>query len=108
MKKFFAMVAFVLPLTAMMGCEPFPTTNEDEGKAEFVNKSSYLVLVKPEANSGWSSFALEPGERKKFSDIYDLFFSYQPQSRVTVGKNSDGKVVFVNDNADLIEVETVD
>lgn len=107
MKKFFTMLLLALPLMAMTGCEPFPSTNEDEGKAEFVNKSSYLVLVKPEAHSGWSSFALEPGERKKLNDIYDLFFSFEPQSRVTVGKNSDGKVVFVNDNANLIEVETV-
>lgn len=104
MKKLFVRLLLMLPLLAMTGCDPFPSENEDEGKAEFVNKSKYRVTVSPEARSGWSGFALAPGERRTLYDVYDVFFTYEPVFRVKVGRNENNKIVFVNNAADIVEV----
>ena len=104
MKKLFALLALMLPLLAVTGCDPFPSENEDEGKVEFVNRSKYRVLVSPEARSGWSGFALESGERRTLYDVYDVFFTYEPVFRVKVGRNEGNRIVFVNNAGDLVEV----
>lgn len=103
MKKWLLMAAMLLPLVGMIGCEPFET-DDDEGVTEFVNKSALRVVVIPESR-GWSGFALNPGERKKVFDVYDIYFSYEPRFRVAVGKNDAGRVVFVNGDPNAIEVD---
>lgn len=107
MKKFVAMLAVVLPLALVVGCEPFPDSDEDEGKVEFVNKSSYRVSITPESR-GWSGFSLAPDERKTINDLYDVYFSYEPRFRVKVGKNDAGRVVFVNGGERAVEVDSAD
>jgi|GEM_PF-574043 hypothetical protein len=94
MKKLFAMVAIICPVLFLAGCEPFDS--DDEDAVEFVNKSRYRVTVIPQARSGWSGFSLAPGEHRKLNDTYDVFFTYEPRFRVEIGKNEDGRVLFIN------------
>lgn len=104
MKKLFALLALLLPMLAVTGCDPFPSSDEDDGEVEFVNKSKYRVAVIPESR-GWSGFSLASGERKTIYDVYDVYFSHEPRFRVQVGKNESGKIVFVNGNPDATEVK---
>lgn len=104
MKKFLSLVAVVFPLLLVTGCDPFPSGDENEGEVEFVNKSSRNVTVYPES-LGWSKFSLDPGDRKTIYDVYDVYFSHEPRFRVQVGKNENGKVVFVNNNLNATEVK---
>lgn len=104
MKKFLVLFAFMFPLLMVTGCDPFPSADEDEGEVEFVNKSSRNVTVIPQS-LGWSGFSFDPGDRKTIYDAYDVFFTHEPHTRVKVGKNEDGKIVFVNGDPDATEVE---
>jgi hypothetical protein len=94
MKKLLALMAVMLPLLMVTGCEPFDSDEEDP--VEFVNKSKFVVTVIPQARSGWTGFKLAPGEHKKLYDTYDVFFTYEPRFRVEIGKNTDGRVLFIN------------
>lgn len=104
MKKWLAVLAMLMPLGLITGCEPFPS-DDDEGKVEFVNKSTYNITVIPQAQSGWRGFSFAPGERKKFSDTYDVYFTYEPHTRVEVGDNKNGRIVFINKDADTVTLD---
>ena len=103
MKKWLS-VLVLLPLLMVMGCEPWFAADDDPVYS-FINKSDYKVYVTPEANSGWNGFSLEPGERVKVSDAIDIFFTYEPVFRVTVGVNEGERIVFVN-NAGATQAAT--
>ena len=85
MKMWVKMLVVVLPLLAVMGCEPW-FAEDDDPEYTFVNKSSYVVTVIPQS-SGWSGFRLEKGETRKLYDKREVFFTYEPKFRVEVGVN---------------------
>ncbi len=94
MKMWIKMLVVVLPLLAVMGCEPW-FAQKDDPAYTFINKSSYTVTVIPKS-SGWNGFRIAPGEQKKVYDQEDVFFSYEPVFRVAVGVNESTRVIFVD------------
>jgi len=104
MKKLLAMLAVILPMVFVAGCEPFPDDGEDDGEVEFVNKSGYRVSIAPQSREGWSGFSLAPGERKKIYDVYDVVFTFEPRFRVAVSRNESGRIVFVNASGNNVQV----
>ena len=95
MKMWIKVLLVIMPLFMVVGCEPF-FTEDDEPEYSFINKSDFRVYVIPQANSGWDGFSLAPGERRKIYDVIDVFFTYQPEFRVTVGVNEGDRIVFIN------------
>jgi hypothetical protein len=95
MKRWMIALAALLTGWIMIGCEPFDTPTEDTDY-KFINKSTETVHVAPTAQSGWHSFTLSPGEEKILRNIQDMFFVFEPRFRVEVGKNQNGRIVFIN------------
>lgn len=104
MKNLARFVAMIALLAAAVGCEDVFSNSQKE-RVVFVNKSSYTVHVIPQAHSNWSGFSLDPGEKLKLNQPSDVFFTYEPRYRVDVGQNENGRVLFINHNADTINAE---
>ncbi len=101
---FLAALASVILFSS--GCEPF-TSDNDEGKVTFINKSSHTVTVIPKAQpNGWNGFSFGPGETVRFNNAYDVFFVYEPRFRVNVGENSSGRILFIDASDLTVEAET--
>lgn len=78
------------------GCEPF-TSDDDEGKVKFINRSSHRINVSPNSlGKGWSGFSFAPGETVSFNDAYDVYFTFEPRFRVKVAENTDGRIIFID------------
>lgn len=88
--------AFIIGMTA---CE-----ESDDPGVLFVNQSTYTVQVRPNGDPFWDGFALEPGERYRVNTSRDVFFLYEPDHRVSVGKNEKRTVIFIDSFAETVEV----
>jgi hypothetical protein len=88
-------IVLCLGVLISAGCED-PFSSEEDEDVTFVNKSSYTVTVIPQAYSDWSGFKLPPGGVQKLNEPSDVFFTYEPRFRVTIGENEDGRVLFIN------------
>jgi hypothetical protein len=106
MKKLSGLLVLMLGSLLLAGCEDIFTENkDDDNDVTFLNRSTYNVTVSPTAQAGWSSFRLAPGERKKLSDIRDVYFVYEPRYRVDVGENDGGRIVFINLNENTVQAD---
>ena len=88
-------VAGMLP-----GCEWSGTDPE----VVFVNQSSYTVSVRPNGQEFWLPFELLAGREKVIGTDKKVFFLYEPMSKVEVGSNEKGRIVFINIDEDTVEV----
>lgn len=105
MKKWWLLAALLAPAFLMTGCE-FPGTEDDDDDDEvtFENKSTYDVTVTPQS-SGWRGFSFAPGEEVKV-EAADVFFTYEPRFRVTVGDESGGRILFINLKENTVQADT--
>lgn len=99
MKKLTALLFAVCILFGVVACEDAG----DEGVL-FLNQSSYLVQVRPNGDPFWDGFSLPPGERYRVNTSRDVFFVYEPVTRVSVGKNESRTIIFVDANENAVEV----
>lgn len=95
MKSVLRWLALGLAVVGTLGCDDL-FTEEQNDDVKFVNKSSYTVTVFPQANSDWAGFKLAPGEVHKLNSPSDVFFTYEPIYRVTIGDNENNRVLFIN------------
>lgn len=102
MPRWFLLLALpVLLLSA--GCEMPWTSNSDPDEVTFENKSTYAVTVTPQS-TGWGGFVLPPGETRKINQP-DLYFTYEPRFRVTVGDDTGGRILFINLDEETVEAK---
>ena len=106
MKHLLKWAVVLMVAVVFTGCENVFEASSDEDKdVTFVNKSTYTVTVIPQAQSGWAGFSIPPGERVKLNDPDDVYFTYEPRYRVTVGDDTDGRILFINLKEGTVSVE---
>ena len=82
----------------MVGCDLDQDSKYND--LEFDNASRFTVSVIP-LTAEWSGFSLAPGEKKKFGNIDNPDFSWEPIDKVAVGVSSSTRdVVFVDKGKD--------
>lgn len=100
MKKLFFVLTLAALVGVLVGCEL--TDEEQETSVKFVNFSSHTVQVFPNGQL-WPPFALAPGESHRIDTHTEVFFTYEPDWAVEVGKNEGGRVYFVDIGAEGVE-----
>lgn len=99
MKPLLACLAVAALIGFVVGCE---LTDEEETDVKFVNLSSHTVHVY--LNGAPSpSFVLAPGESHTVHTSHQVFFTFEPDWAVEVGKNEAGRVYFVNIGSEGVE-----
>ena len=100
MKKAVLVLLTVLMAAALAGCEDY-----DEQPLEFINSSSYTIVV-TSLSIEWTGFALAPGQRRKMTGIRDVDYAWEPDKYVKLGfASTDRYVVFVDIERDEIQWE---
>lgn len=100
MKKALLVLLTALMAAALAGCEDY-----DEQPLEFINSSSFNVVI-TSLSIEWTGFALAPGQRRKLTGIRDVDFDWSPGKYVKQGFASTSRyVVFVNIERDEIQWE---
>ena len=100
MKKALLVLWTVLMAATLVGCEDY-----DEQPLEFINDSTYTIIVTSLAVE-WTGFALAPGQKVKMKHIRDVDFAWEPDKYVKLGfASTDRYVVFVDIERDEIQWE---
>lgn len=96
MKKVWLGILLVVLAFSLAGCE----TNYDTQPLEFVNASSFTVVI-TSLSIEWTGFVLQPGEKRKMEGIRDVDYTFYPNTRVQEGfATTDRYIVFVNIDTD--------
>ncbi|NCD21689.1 MAG: hypothetical protein EOL90_01945 [Spartobacteria bacterium] len=98
MKRFLLVLLMAAVAVSLAGCDDY-----DEQPLEFINSSSYTVIVQS-LSIEWTGFALAPGQRQKLTGIRDVDFAWEPDHVVEEGfASTDRYIVFVD-----VEREEID
>lgn len=89
----------VISLLSLTGCDLEDSKYND---LSFENVSRFNVEVIP-LTTEWAGFTLAPGERRKFDDIDNPDFTWEPIDKVELGvASTDRDVIFVDRADDFV------
>lgn len=96
-----AIILLLAMIATLSGCEWSGTDPE----VVFVNQSSYTVSVRPNGQEFWMPFEMAPGQEKSIGTDRQVFFFYEPMSKVEVGYNEKARIVFIDIDDNTIHVK---